>query len=336
MTLVTYSDSEGDDDSDQTRKEVPNNDTHLGFTNGHKRKRSRDEEQPLPTSKPPPLPSNLASLYASNARSSTDDNPALHQGRRRQIPHVEGNWPSFVYLEWLPAPSDLSHLENLIATVANEHNSNDTATSASQEKRQQVRSSLRSDLGVLQPLHVSLSTPLILTTDNKDSFESTLTRNIRELNQGAFTTSPSGLRWVSNFDGTRSFLIITLKTPANNDLQTLLSICNRTAASFRLPELYSSSSNDSVQVGVMPGTAPTECEDTDNGPLMDGVSSSGSKFHISIAWSLEKVQTSQMTMEHLQSKLKDLQITFDRVYIKIGNQVSAVRLYDQIDGEGKV
>lgn len=327
MSLVTYSESEDDNDSVQSREETPSNHIHSTPSTGHKRKRSRDDEQPLPVDKPPPLPSNLANLYASNVRSSTDDNPAFHQGRRRQIPHVEGNWPSFVYLEWLPPPNDLLHLEDLISTVANEHSDPDSSSSQ-KKQQQQVRSSLRSDLDVRQPLHVSLSTPLILTTDNKDTFESTLTRDIEELNLGVITTSASGLQWVSNFDGTRYFLIITLKTPGEGQLQKLLSTCNHTAASFALPELYSASNNESVNVGVVPGAASTDTEYIDTGAPTELVPSNGSKFHISIAWSLEKVHTSQSVLESLQSKLKDLKIIFDRVHIKIGNQVSTVQLYD--------
>jgi hypothetical protein len=99
MSLVQYPDSDSDEDNNghaiaaQPQKSAPN--TAL------KRKHSESAQDDLP-----PLPAAFHDLYTTNARISTSDNPELHGGRKRAIPHVEGNWPSHVYLECKDAWGD--------------------------------------------------------------------------------------------------------------------------------------------------------------------------------------------------------------------------------------
>ena len=79
MGLVDYS-----SDEDDLQQEQPNT----------KRRRIQDEGDSLPV-----LPDSFKDMYAVTARTATSDDPRLHQGRKRTVPHAEGNWPTHVYLE---------------------------------------------------------------------------------------------------------------------------------------------------------------------------------------------------------------------------------------------
>lgn len=84
MALVDYPSS--DEEAEETKAPSPNSAANL------KRKRGPSEELP-------PLPSKFHDLYASTTRLSTRDDPSLHGGRKRVIPHIEGNWPTHLYIE---------------------------------------------------------------------------------------------------------------------------------------------------------------------------------------------------------------------------------------------
>jgi hypothetical protein len=80
MSLVEYSDSEEEGD--------------IPLPRAKRRKASSLDEPDLP-----PLPSSFLDQYSSTVRTSTRDDPSLHGGRQRVTPHVEGNWPTHVYVE---------------------------------------------------------------------------------------------------------------------------------------------------------------------------------------------------------------------------------------------
>lgn len=106
MSLVQYPDSDSDSDT--------GSDEAVASLLVHKskpvlkRKRSEPSNHDLP-----PLPAAFHDLYSTNARVSTNDDPSLHGGRKRAVPHVEGNWPSHVYLECKDDPA--SFLESKIS-----------------------------------------------------------------------------------------------------------------------------------------------------------------------------------------------------------------------------
>lgn len=177
MALVQYSDSESDTDDPQAPVSPP------------PRPVKRLRQEPSSTSLPP-LPTAFHDLYASSTRVSVRDDPSLHGGRQRVIPHVEGNWPTHIYLEceslllavipptlrvhWLnlagyPSKGELGILENIISQCGDQLGENKT----------HMHSLLHSDLGVQLPLHISLSRPVVLQTEQRSSFIETLENALR-------------------------------------------------------------------------------------------------------------------------------------------------------------
>ncbi|KAI8955519.1 U6 snRNA phosphodiesterase Usb1 [Xylaria longipes] len=236
----------------------------------------------------PPLPSAFHDLYASTVRVSASDDPTLHQGRKRVNPHKVGNWPSHLYIEWHPTPSERTTLTTLLSTLQ----SSLASSSISITNPITLTSFLTSDLGAPQPLHISLSRPIVLSTSQKDTFLSDLEASIRSSGITPFALAPAGVEWHRTAESARSFLVLrvvsTRKTEEeaggenNPQLAALLRRANALAKAFGQPALYafakSSSSGDDA--AKKPGS--TIADEGRSGRENTDVDSA---FHISIAWS---------------------------------------------------
>ena len=88
MGLVEYSESEDETPSVKTKRR------RVSASEGRQRSEHNNDHDLAP-----PLPSSFRDLYSSSVRLSNSDDPSLHAGRRRVVPHVAGNWPAHVYLE---------------------------------------------------------------------------------------------------------------------------------------------------------------------------------------------------------------------------------------------
>ncbi len=290
--LVAYSDSDSD-------------------TQEASRAKRRKVEADPPKSRninasPPPPPASFHALYATSVRTAAADDPALHGGRTRQVKHVEGNWPSHIYLEWTPSKDHLHVLDKVIEKCRAKVE--DDATGECN-----VHSLLRSSLNVQLPLHISLSAPLTLKTEQKDDFETAVKAELNKCGASSFSVRPVDVSWVSNFDQTRTFLVLALSRSGDDDLNKLLQACNRCADTFDLDLIYQTKQGKETKEE---GQDPAMPEDT------------STAFHISIAWTLEKVEDlDNLCLDPFNlDELRSIAINFDIVKLKIGNTVTDLKL----------
>ncbi|TGJ86402.1 hypothetical protein E0Z10_g2376 [Xylaria hypoxylon] len=285
MGLVDYSDS--------SESEEPNS------PRAKKQKISDNQVITTSTAKselPPPLPSAFHDLYASTVRVSASDDPTLHQGRKRVNPHKVGSWPSHLYIEWHPTPTERTTLTTLLSNLQS------TLTALSPSTSISIISFLTSDLGAPQPLHISLSRPIVLSTAQKDDFLSTIERSVRSSGIAPFNLTPAGLEWHRTEESARSFLVLRVtgnpalntghsnsnsnskegkgteppKTDAsesNPQLTALLRRANTAVTAFGQPALYALARSRTDSSAPSPNSSGRETVDVDNA------------FHISIAWS---------------------------------------------------
>ncbi|KAI9750352.1 MAG: hypothetical protein M4579_006508 [Chaenotheca gracillima] len=292
MALVDYSDSSSsseDDHSEQRSQSLK-----------RKRDATLSETDAPPTSGSvatdlPPLPSKFHDLYASSTRITNRDDPRLHGGRTRAIPHIEGNWATHVSLEWHPSISESSYLSSLLSKISSAFP--DLA----------LHGFLTSDLGAPSPLHISLSRPIVLVTEQREAFLDLVTGSVKKSGVRPRTeTRERGGGAPRRSNGRPGY---------GRDRRP-----GSEAANTRDPSL------------------------TFDGPVEASHPDRSGHFHISIGWMLhepppEVVAYTSTLLENAQiegaesvgdglpqKKLSSWRIRFESVKVKIGNTVTSVQL----------
>ncbi|KAF2705176.1 hypothetical protein K504DRAFT_484547 [Pleomassaria siparia CBS 279.74] len=331
MSLVQYPDSDDEDDNhddnhddgdddDNVAHDIDKTPAQLISNPAVKRKRDDCAESDLP-----PLPAAFHDLYSSNARTATTDDPSLHGGRKRAIPHVEGNWPSHVYLEWVPLHAESQALFTLIQSIQ------ETIVRANKTRQKplpvpDITPSLRSPLGAPLPLHVSLSRTLQIKTDDRENFVETLTSSLSKAAIRPFNIRFGTLKWVSNYQRNRWFLVLGIAKPAQDELNGLLNACNNATEKCGHPGLYTGGNGD----GPMPDNKARDCATKRNDQnTADDSLDRTENFHVSIAWNLGEPDPEWIALLGTIDLTKHLQAPeapFDAVKVKVGNVVHNIEL----------
>lgn len=208
-------------------------------------------------------------------------------------------------------------LSELVSSAQSDASGSNQASPSNTSKRQapNIKSLLENDLGVQLPLHVSLSRPLALRTEQKQKFLDRLKQTVINSNIKAFTIKPKDLAWHPNEDETRWFLVLRLQLSSGAELSRLLETCNSVASSFRQPLLYAGSESESLDAMSL-----------------------DQHFHISIAWSLQPPTSRETKVEGDEAscssaipyeqlgRLTSVPISFKEVKVRIGQDVHNIPL----------
>ncbi len=85
------------------------------------------------------------------------DDPVFHDGRTRTQEHMEGTWPSHLYVEWRPTHIQIAALQSIVADIG-------------EQTGVVVHSLVENRLKVAMPLHISLSSTVYIRTEDRHRF----------------------------------------------------------------------------------------------------------------------------------------------------------------------
>ncbi|GAA5821142.1 hypothetical protein JCM11251_001982 [Rhodosporidiobolus azoricus] len=187
------------------------------------------------------LPS-LDSLFEAPPRAT--DSPELHQGRLRTVPHERGQWASHIYLELSPSPAFRKSISRAVdqaisaspeftvhsllqpASISTSRLPTPTAT--------QETSSILSEPSQ-DALHLSLSRPLILQSNQRADLRAGVAKAAKELKGFSARYATFGI--LENDEKTRRFLGIEIGA-GYDDMRSLLRHIDAMLTSLRLPTYY--------------------------------------------------------------------------------------------------
>ncbi|KAL1916928.1 uncharacterized protein VTP21DRAFT_5125 [Calcarisporiella thermophila] len=251
-----------------------------------------------PSKKLPPLPANFLNIFSDRDRRKLDD-PALHQGRIRSVPFVEGNWATHVYAKIRLQPDALDHLHLVVERAQNTSASIHSLIGGYDESTEIIeaeeKKEIRNNKDVNNSLHISLSRCVFLKQFQIEPFVRSLRKPLER--KGRFSINFTRLSCFVNDEKTRSFIGLEVGS-GFDDLSSCLSIVDEMLSKYKQPGFY---------------TKP--------------------RFHTSIAWALGG-ESSPITEEFVRNilapefeeSLCEFWFTVEELECKIGNNYYTFKL----------
>jgi hypothetical protein len=233
----------------------------------------------------------------------------------------------------IPTQAESDALQNLIQHVREvvESCSIDKAANRDLPK---IVPFLQSELGAPLPLHVSLSRTLQIKTEDRNEFLETLRSCLRKAAVRSFHLKFHNLKWVSNSERNRWFLVLGIEKPTENELNRLLSACNQATCKCGHPALYTGSQGDGP---MEDNTVRDDSKKRKIKAVEEDEDDRSDRFHISIAWNLEEPDsewTSIIKTLDVGKYLNTHEAIISTVKARIGNVVHKIDLSAGRSGRG--
>lgn len=242
--------------------------------------------------------------------------------------------PNLISTEGLPSSKDLDSLSQIVTQIRGRANS-------------ELYSLLVSELGSPRPLHISLSPPLALRTEERDGYVTSLANSIRQflsrdkerttnatgdISKRQVRLRLNGLKWAANAEGNRWFLAVGIVKPDNDELNKLLAACNAVAVSQSLPTLYMKPPSTAKNPLGSPNYPRSGESKLQQASSEDSYQDQSDRFHFSIAWTLEQPTPANATTpitnlsQQDSESISNLIISIGVVKVKVGNSIKNIPL----------
>ncbi|KIK95804.1 hypothetical protein PAXRUDRAFT_11220 [Paxillus rubicundulus Ve08.2h10] len=191
---------------------------------------SEDGETPINEPPQPKKKRKLPTLSSSLTIPTPIDNPALHQGRVRTIPHVEGQYATYIYVPLVLHPKDVLYtlLQDVLKFA-------EEPVPSLYPIGRQSDGQIAGSRAAQWELHISLSHPLFLRAHQREEFKRAIQQVASSL--APFDASFAAFSELTNDERTRTFLAVEVGA-GHVELRRCLDLLSPTLRLLRQKEFY--------------------------------------------------------------------------------------------------